>query len=73
MSLTGILIGVLNCILLVAVLVLLGAIVAWIASMFEWPIPWNVQRLYLAICLLIFLICVITLLLGAPMVHFWGR
>ena len=73
MSITGILIGVLNCILLVAVLVLLGAIVAWVASVFGWPIPWNIQRIYLAICLLIFLICVISLLLGAPMVRFWGH
>lgn len=73
MSITGILIGVLNCVLLAAILVLLGAIVAWVASVFEWPIPWNIQRLYLAICLLVFLICVVTLLLGAPMVRFWGH
>jgi hypothetical protein len=73
MSLAGILIGLLNCILLVAILVLLGAIVAWVATLFEWPIPWNIQRIYLLICLLVFIICVATLLLGVPMVHFLGR
>jgi hypothetical protein len=70
MSLAGILIGVLNCILLVAILVLLGAIVAWVASAFGWPIPWNIQRIYLLICLLVFIICVASLVLGSPMVHF---
>lgn len=73
MSIAALLIGVLNCILLVAVLVLLGAIVVWVAQMFEWPIPWNIQRIYLLICLLVFIICVASLLLGAPMVHFFGR
>jgi hypothetical protein len=73
MSIAGLLIGVLNCILLAAILVLVGAIVAWVASIFEWPIPWNIQRIYLLICLLIFIICVASLLLGTPMVHFLGR
>ena len=70
MSFAAVLIGLLNCILLVAILVLLGAVVAWVASLFEWPIPWNIQRLYLLIVLIVFIICVIGLLLGSPMVHF---
>jgi len=73
MSFAVVLIGLLNCILLVAVLVLLGAVVAWVASLFEWPIPWNIQRLYLLIVLIVFIICVIGLLLGSPMVHFFGH
>jgi hypothetical protein len=73
MSVAGLLIGVLNCILLAAILVLVGAIVAWVASIFAWPIPWNIQRIYLLICLLIFIICVASLMLGTPMVHFLGR
>jgi hypothetical protein len=68
-SVGGVLVGVLNCILVAAVLVLLGAIVVWVAGMFQWPIPWNVQRIYLAVVLLVFIICVISLLVGAPMVH----
>jgi hypothetical protein len=73
MSIAGILIGILNCILLVAIVVLLGALVAWVASMFGWPIPQNIQHIYLGICLLLFVICVATLLLGTPMVHILGR
>jgi len=73
MSFAVVLIGLLNCILLVAVLVLLGAVVAWVASLFEWPIPWNIQRLYLLIVLIVFIICVIGLLLRSPIVHFFGH
>jgi hypothetical protein len=69
MNIIGILIGVLNCVLVAAILVLLGAIIVWVASLFQWPIPWNIQRIYLLIVLLVFIICVISLLVGAPMVH----
>lgn len=69
MSIAGILIGLLNCVLVAAILVLIGAIIVWVAQIFEWPIPWNIQRIYLLIVLIIFIICAVSLLLGAPMVH----
>jgi Na+-translocating ferredoxin:NAD+ oxidoreductase RnfD subunit len=72
MSVLGILIGLLNCVLLVAVLVLVGAIIVWAAQIFEWAIPWNIQRIYLLICLLVFIICAVSMLAGTPMVHFFG-
>ena len=70
MSLIGILIGIINCIILALILVLIGAVCVWIAGLFQWPIPWNIQRIYLAIVALIALACIISLLVGAPMVHF---
>jgi hypothetical protein len=73
MSATGILIGILNCFVLAIVLVLAGAIIVWLANVFEWPIPWNIQRLYLLVVLLVFIICIAMLLFGTPMVHFIGR
>jgi hypothetical protein len=73
MSATGILIGVLNCFVLAIVLVLIGAVIVWLASVFEWPIPWNIQRLYLGLVLLLTVICIVSLLVGAPMVHIFGR
>lgn len=73
MSIAGILVGLLNCVLVAAVLVLVGAVVAWVASIFEWPIPWNIQRIYLLIVLIIFVICIASLLLGMPMVHLFGE
>jgi hypothetical protein len=58
-------------VLVAAILVLLGAIIVWVASIFQWPIPWNIQRIYLLIVLLVFIICVVSLIVGAPMVHFF--
>ena len=73
MSIVGFLIGILNCLLVAAILVLVGAIVVWIAGLFSWPIPWNIQRIFLLIVLLIFVICVFSDLVGIPMVHVIGR
>jgi hypothetical protein len=72
MNVLGILIGLLNCVLVVAILVIVGAVIVWVAQIFEWPIPWNIQRIYLLICLIVFIICAVSLLAGAPMVHFFG-
>jgi hypothetical protein len=69
MSLAGILVGLLNCVLVAAILVLIGAIIVWVASIFAWPIPCNIQRIFLLIVLLVFIICAVSLLVGAPMVH----
>lgn len=71
MSVIGLLIGLINCIIVAAILVLVGAIIVWVAQIFEWPIPWNIQRIFLLIVLLIFIVCVISLLAGVPMVHFF--
>ena len=70
MSVLGLLIGLLNCVLVAAVLVLVGAIIVWIAGLFSWPIPWNIQRIFLLIVLIIFVICALSDLFGYPMVHF---
>jgi hypothetical protein len=72
MNILGILIGLLNCVLVVALLVLIGAVIVWVAQIFEWPIPWNIQRIYLLVCLIVFIICAVSLLAGMPMVHFFG-
>ena len=73
MSLSGILLGLINVAIVIVILVLAGAIIAWIAALLQWPIPWNIQRIYLLIVLRVFIICLASLLLGAPMVHFFGR
>jgi hypothetical protein len=73
MSAVGFLVEILNCLAFAVVLVLAGAIVAWVAAAFEWPIPWNIQRLYLLLVLLLFIICVIAgLFTGGPMIHWFG-
>ena len=70
MSLSGILLGLINIAIVIVILVLVGAIVVWVMGMLGWPIPWNVQRLYLAVVALIALGMLVALLLGIPTIHF---
>jgi hypothetical protein len=72
MSLSGLLLGVINVGIVVAVLVLIGAIIVMVANWFQWPIDWNVQRLYLLVVALIALYMIVALLLGLPAVHLIG-
>lgn len=66
MSLAGILLGLLNIAIVVAIFVFIGAIIVWVAKQFGYPIDWNVQRLYLLIVLLIALYMLVALLFGLP-------
>ena len=69
MSIGGLLLGIIDAFIVAAILVLIGALIAWVATIFEWPIPWNIQRLYLLVVLLIVLYLIVALLLGLPAVH----
>jgi hypothetical protein len=69
MSLTGILLGVLDILILVVILMLIGAIIMWVLTALGWPPPQQVQRLYMAVVALIALVALISLLLGVPRVH----
>lgn len=74
MSLAAILLGLINTAIVVAVLMLIGAIVVWFAAwVFSVTIPANVQKLYIGIVALIALYMVVALLLGLPVVHLIGR
>ena len=72
MSLSGILLGLINVAITVAILVLIGAIIVMVAKWFQWPIDWNVQRLYLLVVTLIALYMIVALLLGIPSVRIIG-
>ena len=69
MGLGGILLGIIDAVIVATVMVLIGAIIVWIAEIFKWPIPWDIQRIFLLIVLLIFVYEVVALLLGMPMIH----
>lgn len=69
MSLTGLLLGVLNIIIVVVILVLIGAVIMWVMSALNWPVPQMVQRLYLAVVALIALYLLVALLLGIPSIR----
>lgn len=66
MSLTGILLGLINIAIVVAGLVLLGAIIVMVCKWFGYPIDWQVQRFYLLIVLLVALYMIVALFAGLP-------
>jgi hypothetical protein len=74
MSLGGILLGLINIGIVVAILMLIGAIVVWFLQwIFSVAVPANVQKLYIGIVGLIALYMIVALLLGIPTVHLIGR
>lgn len=73
MSLTGILLGLINVAIVVAVLILIGYIILWIMGMIGFPIPDMVQKMYMVIVALIALYMIVALLLGIPTVRIIGQ
>jgi uncharacterized membrane protein YvlD (DUF360 family) len=65
MTLSGLLLGLLNIVIVIVILVLIGAIIQWVLSTLGWPVPANVQKLFLAVVALIALAMLVALLLGA--------
>ena len=72
MSLTGVLLGLINIAIVVAVLVLIGYIILWIMGMLGFPVPATVQKIYMLIVALIALYMIVALLLGIPSVRIIG-
>jgi hypothetical protein len=72
MSLGGILLGIINVAIVVAVLMLIGAIILWLCSWMQIGVPLNVQRGYIAVVALIALYLIVALLLGLPGIRVIG-
>lgn len=73
LSFGGILLGLINIAIVVAILLLIGAVIVWFLSWMGFPVPANVQKLYIGIVALIALYMLVSLLLGVPTVHLIGR
>ncbi len=69
MSLTGILLGLINVAIVVAILMLIGAVVVWFASWMGMAVPATVQRGFMVVVFLIGLYMLVALLVGIPTVH----
>ncbi len=69
MSISGIVLGVLNAAIVVAILLLVGAIVMWFCNWMSMAIPANVQKAYIAVVALIGLYMIVALLFGIPTLH----
>ena len=63
---TGILLGLINIAIVVAFLILIGLVILWFCSWIEFPVPANVQKIYMVIVALIALYMIVALLLGIP-------
>jgi hypothetical protein len=69
MSLSGILLGIINVAIVVGILMLVGAIILWFCSWMSLAVPSNVQRGYIIVVALIGLYMLVALLLGIPTLH----
>lgn len=68
----AILLGLINILIVVAILLLIGAIIVWVMGLLGFAIPWTVQRIYMGIVALIALYMLVALLLGVPTIHLIG-
>jgi len=69
MSLSGLVLGIIDIAIVVVILVLIGAVIVMFARWLNFDIDWNVQRLYLAVVALIALYMLVALLLGIPSIR----
>jgi hypothetical protein len=72
MPLGGILLGIINIAIVVAILILIGLVIVWFAGWMGFPVPANIQKVYMAIVALIALYLLVALLLGLPGVRVIG-
>lgn len=66
MTLTGLLLGLINIAIVIAVMVLIGYVVEWILGALGFPVPAPVRKAFLLIVALIALYMLVALLLGIP-------
>jgi hypothetical protein len=69
MSLAGIVLGVINVAIVIAILLLIGAIILWFCSWMGLSVPANVQKGYMVVVALIGLYMLVALLLGIPTIR----
>jgi len=68
-TLQGLLLGIINIAIVIAILLLIGAIVMWFCSWMTMAIPANVQKGYIAVVALIGLYMLVALLFGIPTIR----
>ena len=73
MSLSGLVLGVINVAIVIAILLLVGAIILWFCSWIGFSVPDMVRKLYIAVVALIGLYMLVALLFGIPTVRVIGH
>ena len=69
MSIGGVLLGLINIGIVVAVLLLIGVVALWILSLLGVNLPDQARKLFIAIVALVALYLIVALLLGLPAIH----
>jgi hypothetical protein len=72
MSISGLILGVINIAIVITVLLLVGALILWFASWMSVGIPDVVKKCYLALVCLIGLYMLVALIFGIPTVRVIG-
>jgi len=72
MNLGAILLGIINVAIVVAVLLLVGAVILWFCGWMGLAVPANVQKAFMVVVALIALYMLVALLLGIPTVRVIG-
>ena len=69
LTLTGLLLGVVNIAIVIAVLLLIGALIVWFCGIMDVSVPYDVRRMFFVLVALIALYMLVALLLGMPSLH----
>ena len=69
MSLSGLVLGIIDIAIVIAILLLIGAIIVWFLTWMGIAVPAQVQKGYLAVVALIGLYMIVALLFGIPTIH----
>lgn len=73
MTLGGIVLGIINIAIVIAILLLVGAIILWFCSWMNFPVPDMVRKGYIAVVALIGIYMLVALLLGIPSLRVIGH
>ena len=73
MSISGLILGVIDIAIVIAVLLLIGAIILWFLSWMQMAVPDQVRKGFLAVVALIGLYMIVALLFGIPSIHLIGH
>lgn len=72
MSVSGLVLGVIDAAIVIAILLLVGAVIEWFMSWMGYPVPPTVRKGYIAVVALVGLYMLVALLFGVPSVHLLG-
>ena len=72
MSVSGLILGIINVAIVVAVLLLVGAIILWFCNYMGFSVPEMVRKIYIAVVALIGLYMLIALIFGIPTMRVIG-